>query len=352
MEAFFALDLTDIIDFSFGKNYWIKDSYWRVINISDYKYGTDDLTKVTLIKVLNVEVDCGLIPVGAGFGGLIEWVDLQGNPAAGSALCCKRYRYTWSPDRGECFSRGGASTGGADIVDREDIIKVLNNQDAALRPELAVPRADKNTLLSKIAQDANRSTISGVNITLKEGNADSNVVGRSLLIEKDNGSVAAFGRNGIVMNTGLHFAGATRLNSGAEGSMQSGEVLLGNSMTFNAAGDDVILTQGGSVLKHVQLPVDTAWSFILQLVGYDGGDYAYSVYSGLIYNKAGTISASNFVLISQEDSFGNHLSLDPEWNLSSPPDFKLYAKLMNPGAPQTFPITLNITAHISYTQVR
>jgi hypothetical protein len=123
-------------------------------------------------------------------------------------------------------------------------------------------------------------------------------------------------------------------------------------MTFNAAGDDVILTQGGSVLKHVQIPVDTAWSFILQLVGYSGGDFAYSIYSGLIYNKAGTLDASSMILISQEDSFGNHLSLEPEWVLTSPPDFKLYAKLMNPGAPQSFPITLNIDARISYTQVR
>jgi hypothetical protein len=352
MEAFFALDLTDIIEFSFGKYYWIKDSYWRVLSISDYKYGTDDLTKVTLIKVLNVEADCNLTPIGASPLGLIEWVDLQGNPAEGSPICCKRNGYTWSADREECYTRGGGSTGGIAQIDRDSIIKVLNDQDIKLRPEMAQTKIDQNTLLSSIAADAFRSTISGTQITLKQGNSDSIAVGRSLTIEENNGSVAAFGRDAIITNNGLHFGGATRLNSGALGSMQYGEVLLGNSMTFNAAGDDVILTQGGSVLKHVQIPVDTAWSFILQLVGYSGGDFAYSIYSGLIYNKAGTLDASSMILISQEDSFGNHLSLEPEWVLTSPPDFKLYAKLMNPGAPQSFPITLNIDARISYTQVR
>ena len=51
MECHLNLNEVDIFNFSFADEIFIKDSYWRVLNISNYQVGAKASTKVTLIKV-------------------------------------------------------------------------------------------------------------------------------------------------------------------------------------------------------------------------------------------------------------------------------------------------------------
>ena len=53
MEAYFNLNEVDIFDFQFNDEIFVKDSYWRIINIHNYQVGAKASTKVTLLKVVN-----------------------------------------------------------------------------------------------------------------------------------------------------------------------------------------------------------------------------------------------------------------------------------------------------------
>ena len=50
MECHLNLNEVDIFNFSFADEIYIKDTYWRVLNISNYQVGAKASTKVTLIK--------------------------------------------------------------------------------------------------------------------------------------------------------------------------------------------------------------------------------------------------------------------------------------------------------------
>jgi len=52
IEAFFALDFADIYQFQFNDKIFIRDSYYRILEISDYVVGMQDTVKVKLIILL------------------------------------------------------------------------------------------------------------------------------------------------------------------------------------------------------------------------------------------------------------------------------------------------------------
>ena len=54
MECYLNLNEVDIFNFKFNDQIFIKDSYWRVLNISNYQVGGQASTKVTLLKSIDV----------------------------------------------------------------------------------------------------------------------------------------------------------------------------------------------------------------------------------------------------------------------------------------------------------
>jgi hypothetical protein len=58
MECYLNLNEVDIFNFSFADEVFIKDTYWRVLNISNYQVGAKASTKVTLIKSLDTKENC------------------------------------------------------------------------------------------------------------------------------------------------------------------------------------------------------------------------------------------------------------------------------------------------------
>ena len=71
MECYINLNEVDIFDFSFANEIFIKDTYWRVLNIDNYQVGAKASTKVTLITVPqsydNTCVDCDFVPASTGY---------------------------------------------------------------------------------------------------------------------------------------------------------------------------------------------------------------------------------------------------------------------------------------------
>ena len=102
----------DIRNLVWSDAIWVMDSYWRVISISGWNVNGGQPCKVTMVKVLDKgQYDCDVIIDRFNADGTIDFVDTEGNPAAGTAKCCVRYGYTWNSEVNECFwqAPGGAT---------------------------------------------------------------------------------------------------------------------------------------------------------------------------------------------------------------------------------------------------
>ena len=75
MECHLNLNEVDIFNFQFNDQIFIKDTYWRILQISNYQVGAKTSTKVTMIKVLDSlsnTLGCGYTPVGTTFT-TVKW---------------------------------------------------------------------------------------------------------------------------------------------------------------------------------------------------------------------------------------------------------------------------------------
>ena len=85
MECYLYLDDVDIHNFKFNDEIFIKNSYWRILTISNYQVGVKVSTKVSLIKIVDSLIPC----VGCDY--------VVGTDATGSNLW-NNYFYYWCPD--------------------------------------------------------------------------------------------------------------------------------------------------------------------------------------------------------------------------------------------------------------
>jgi len=110
LEGMFALTLNDIFTFQFSDKIWIIDSWWRVLEISGYVVGEQDMTKVKLIRVLDIENGCDLIPVSANLDQSLNWETPNGDPATITQDCCTRFGYNWNSTKNDCYSQPNGGT--------------------------------------------------------------------------------------------------------------------------------------------------------------------------------------------------------------------------------------------------
>ena len=104
MEGMFALTLNDIFTFQWSDKIWIVDSWWRVLDIEGYVVGEQDVTKVKLIRLLDIDNDCDLKPVSANLNQTLNWETPNGDPATVTEDCCRRFGYYWNSAKNNCFS--------------------------------------------------------------------------------------------------------------------------------------------------------------------------------------------------------------------------------------------------------
>ena len=97
LTAYVKLTRADIQDFEFSDRIYIKDTYYRILKISNYDATTGGVVKVDFIKILSDVADCADLPTGQKTNGVITF-----NGSAtdyGSQVCCERYGYVWFPDK-------------------------------------------------------------------------------------------------------------------------------------------------------------------------------------------------------------------------------------------------------------
>ena len=110
LEGMFALTLNDVFTFQFSDKIWIIDSWWRVLEIQGYVVGEQDLTKVKLIRVLDIDNGCDLLPVSANLDQSLNWETPNGDPATITQECCLRFGYNWNSAKNDCFSQPNGGT--------------------------------------------------------------------------------------------------------------------------------------------------------------------------------------------------------------------------------------------------
>ena len=104
LEGMFALTLNDIFTFQWSDKIWIVDSWWRVLDIEGYVVGEQDMTKVKLIRILDIDNDCDILPITANLDQTINWETPNGDPATVTEDCCRRFGYYWNSAKNNCFS--------------------------------------------------------------------------------------------------------------------------------------------------------------------------------------------------------------------------------------------------------
>jgi hypothetical protein len=322
MEAFFALDLKDILTFSFADKIWIQDSYWRILEITDYKVGYNDSTKVKLIKFLDQIDDCSSTPVGVTTNGEVEF-ESGGDAVEPTEDCCSRYGYFWDEINGICwaFNNGGQF--------RNSII------------------ANPNPLTS-----ASNSVVSGVKVSIENGNSNMLAVGQDLNLTKFVNGSNLLGKNVETNLPGLHIGGGYRNGNPANtetGWSQSGIAHFHVKDSFASAGASHELLIEGLAGEHLEIPDSTTMSCILNLTIQDETqtDIDVAILSfGL--TKVGGVAYATAVTVISNDTFGTGYTYAIDIDTTTNTDEHRIVLTIN--AAPSFPITLISTASLHYQQ--
>lgn len=249
MEAFFALDLKDVLTFKFSDKVWIQDCYWRIIEISDYKVGLQESTKVTLLKFLDDQEDCFSTPVSVSVNGEVNFENAAGDPVEPTQDCCVRYGYNWDEANAICWAF--TPTG-----DRP-------NSATSGTPTNPSPRPTTAALQNRSIIN---SVINGTNITIAHGNSNMLAVGNKLELDAAVSGSNLLGKNVYTKLPGIHLGGGWKnglLTSNEKGWAQSGEVILHYKDTWADSQIWDILVEGVAG-SYIELEDDTIWSCIMK----------------------------------------------------------------------------------------
>jgi hypothetical protein len=351
MEAHLALDFSDVLSFGFNNRYWIKDSYWRILEISDYKIGLQESTKLTLLKVLEDVPDCSLVPVSvtvtAGQVQEVTFEDFNGDPQPANQICCERYGYTWSEvDGGRCLAfgegidtPGGPGGGGAAAA-------IMLGTPSVNRPT-NVLAATSNAIVSP---ETSFSVLAGEKLTIEDGNMATLAVGSTLKLEGANKGTTILGRNAYANVFGFHFGGGDRTTSGDFGAAQAGTVIFSNARGFSAVSQVLELFPSNDVAARLSIPDSTTWvvDFILHASDVNG---LWIYETGSFYmEKIGGITAASTPAIFAGDNSGTLLTL--AFTIDTATNTAEHRFKVTSGG-SGFPYAgVNVLLRLNYTQIR
>ena len=330
MEASFALSLKDILTFQFSDKIWIQDSYWRIIEVSDYKVGDVESTKVKLLKFLEDTEDCSATPSSIATNGEVNFVDANNEPVDPSQDCCTRYGYTWDEADAVCWA----------------FVPTGDRPNSPTSGSSTNPAPRQNKAQARNAAIIN-SVIAGDNVTIENGNQNTLAVGERLKFEGINQGSALLGRNAYANITGMHFGGGDRV-SNKDGNQQTGMIVLANATTFSAAGQYIELFTGNDVLTRMNLPDGTSMTimYVLQVSNMAGNAF-YQTGSLYIEKIAGVAVARTPIQITTDNSSGTTFVLSIN-TTTNPAQHRFGVTSAGTG----FPIVGQVVLTLYYTQTR
>ena len=285
IEAFFALDFADIYQFQYNDQIFIRDSYWRILEISDYVVGMQDTVKVKLIKMVSATPDCFLVPdTVMNSNGTVPFLDGNGDPAAATEACCNLYGYLWVNDN--CFAK---------IPDGKT--RTLNGGNS---PELITKEpikvSDTTTLIATKNNTIDRSVLN----TMVYG--ERNTVERQVSNSLVGGTDAKAINRGITIGSGGSY----------RGEYQSGVIQLLGSGDFTNDTTPITLTNSGT---YITMPDDSVWYAKLMLtvgqinLGIDGnGVVEFNLH---LASSAGVLSVKDAIIVTENlETFSGNFEFD------------------------------------------
>jgi hypothetical protein len=300
LEAFFALEFADIYNFKYNDKIFIRDSYWRILEISDYVVGMQESVKVKLMKVIEVAAPCNLTIDSIDTSTLnVLFIDSEGNISSGTQTCCEYYGYNWNDTQGRCYpvrQDGGSK-------------KQLVNDKVNLTKDVAV-NTDKLLQVPNNFIDVNNmhSIVGGMNNFLGANNDGSLVNGNKNFISSDLGAVNVMGESASVINKGLTIGGGGSYT----GQVQSGIVHLFGSGNFTNNTTYINLQIDGTTAYNI--PTNTNWILKILLSGLQntGADGTITgEYNLHVVNRGGTVLFINATTIDETfDNMNGYLVFD------------------------------------------
>jgi len=291
MEASFALSLKDILTFQFSDKIWIQDSYWRIIEVSDYKVGDVESTKVKLLKFLEDTEDCSSTPSTIATNGEVNFVDANNEPVDPSQDCCTRYGYTWDEANAVCWA----------------FVPTGDRPNSPTSGSSTNPAPRQNKAQTRNAAIIN-SVIAGDNVVIENGNQNTLAVGERLELTKNVNGSNLLGKNVTTNLPGMHVGGGYRAGNPAateDGWAQFGQFALHRYPTITASGQVANLFIEGISGEYIDMPDDTLWSCLLNVTIKDATGASISRLLHFTLEKVGGVaSASAITTISTIGAIG------------------------------------------------
>jgi hypothetical protein len=308
MEAYFTLDLNDYKSIQFNDVIFVRDSYWRVLEISDYVVGQRVSSKCKLIKIIDIPEACGFTPNASAVDGQILFTDGVDTGLDGSESCCVLYGYTWNANVDKCYTFGGG--------DR--------------------PSRVSNQSFEAVSQP----TVRGNGNVVEIGVNDSQVLGDfNRVVSAASGSLVV-GQGVYAKQRGVHFGVNPSL-----GKSQGGLLSFSGAGTYAATGDKVEIKLNG--VDRLNLDNGTMWLCELSVVMSQNASTKHSaVFSFHIYKNT-TAAVSAITTITQVGSLNTLAgSVDVSTNTA---EHRLQIGMSGGSG---YPYTVEISAILKYTQIK
>jgi hypothetical protein len=332
MEASFALDLKDIVSFKFSDKIWIQDSYWRILEVNDYKVGMYESTQVKLLKFLESQEDCNGVPSEQTSNGEILFIDYNGDPIDSNESCCTRYGFTWDEANAVCW--------GTITSERPS----PPTTGTATNPAPRVIKAARRNL------SITNSSITGTDVTIAEGNANMLAVGEKLELTSNVRGSTLLGKNVYTNLPGIHVGGGYRDGDNTSiyyGWAQFGTFVLQSKPTITTSGDVIDLDIEGVAGQYINMPDDTLWSVVMNVTIKDStGASETSLHHFTLDKIGGAATASAITTLSTIGAVGSHVftfGIDTTTNTN---EHRINVTVTG----GTYPEVFFITASIQYQQ--
>jgi hypothetical protein len=241
LTAYFRLNAVDLAGFEFSSSIWIKDSYWRVLEI-DATPNSEATVKVKLIKVLSSIRACEWLPNQANADGTVTFIDSNGVQGVPTAECCELFGYVYT--NSNCYQ--GNFGGNVTPINPANII-FSDNQNGNVY-----------AIGDNITSDSGSSGyIAGYSVSLSSTARNVLAVGDTITLNE--GDSQAFGSNVNGFERGLHRGAGwwyDNYRSNPQGQAQWGFITFIYEGDFDN-GDEVELFVEGFQNRRLSIPNGT-----------------------------------------------------------------------------------------------
>ena len=308
MEAYFTLDLNDYKSIQFSDVIFIKDSYWRVLEISDYVVGKMTNTKCKLIKIIDIPEACAYTPYTSAADGQILFTDGVTTGLDGSQSCCELYGYTWNANVLKCYAFGGGG-----------------------RP---------SQLSNRSFEAVSQPTVRGNGNVVEIGDFESQVLGDFNQVKSAASGSLVVGQGVDARYRGVHF-GVNQSLAKSQGGLLS----FSGAGTYSASGDKVEIFLNN--VDRLNLDDGTTWLCELSVVVSQNASTKHSAVFAFHIYKNTTAAVSAITTITQVGSLN---TLGGTVDVSTDTAQHRLSVGMTGGS--GYPYTVEISGILKYTQIK